>query len=251
MDPNTVLFAGLVLAGVVALALIFKDKLRAATHAQPGSPPAPPAEKTPHQRRVEGFQKRLDRAIGRSEIADLQLDAVGEEERARAREREADVRERQMYGHVVPDDGLTSERPRDEARRDQGDDRRTRDRDTTTGRQPEMRTITINGERVRQGQNRVYVPNGHVTLEPIPGPRGYNDGTQVTFVANPTIAGSTVRWQGAGVQGPFRAIVTMNADKQVQVTITPPTTGTSANPANPAGTLIIPPAPAGPTGLLP
>jgi hypothetical protein len=67
----------------------------------------------------------------------------------------------------------------------------------------------------------VNVPNGYVTLNPAPGPQGYDDGTRVTLIASP-IAGARVRWHGASVQGPFRAIVTMSRDRQVQVDITPP-----------------------------
>lgn len=95
--------------------------------------------------------------------------------------------------------------------------------DTTTRREPQVtyRSLRVNGTVVPAGQTRVNVPNGHIILDPAPGPQGYDEGTQVTLIAHPN-PGFGVTWQRAYVEGPFRAIVTMDRNRQVLVTITRP-----------------------------
>lgn len=255
MDPNTVLLAGLVVAGLLALAVIFKDKLRATTLANPPTPPTPPAEKTPHQQRVEDFQARINRAIGRTELADLNLDAVGEEMRAKERELGARNLERQMYGYAVSDEetrrGRTDDTRNDRHQQDEvgrrgrgdqaGGGRSERREPAADTHPPQARyhALSIGGTRIQQGRRQVDLPNVSVVLDSEPGPRGYEHDTQAFMMVAPA-QGYDYRWEGQDQpmrtrgQNPNRWRIVMDRDHDLRLVAFRTAPGPHPNPANPA-----------------
>lgn len=82
--------------------------------------------------------------------------------------------------------------------------------------------LTINGQAVTG--DRVDVQGGYVTVDPpVPGAQGYAQGTRITLIAHPTDQNARVRWGRASWrnQPPGQAIVTMDRNRDVVVTITP------------------------------
>ena len=226
LDGNTVLLV-VAVALVIALAVVGIFALSKRENGpRPAAlvPSAPTPESDPYKEVLEAQTMDLQHASRELRGAGMELLAARMWNRADQRYAQAD----RLRDGAVSTPPRPDRRPRDEGREDdQGRTRggRRRGDDTpadTTPRQTRFYTLSINGVAVRQGQTRVNVPtNGYVTLDPAPGPQGYDDGTQVTLIASAP-AGSRVTWRGARVLGPFRAIVTMDRDREVQVTITPP-----------------------------
>ncbi|HZX49607.1 MAG TPA: hypothetical protein VFE94_00450 [Candidatus Paceibacterota bacterium] len=84
-------------------------------------------------------------------------------------------------------------------------------------------TLTVNGAPVGQGQTRVDIAGGYVNLTPAPGTQGYAPNTRVTLTVVPDALGATASFHGAGQRGPLEGVVTLRNNRNVTVTIVPPT----------------------------
>ena len=168
-------------------------------------------------------------------MADLKTEAVQTMEHARLERTLAWARELPPISPMIPQSMLEEFARRATRLRDEGQRQRE---DTTTRREPQVmyHSLRINGIVVPAGGARVNIPYGYITLNAAPGPQGYAGGTQVTLEAHPDVVGSRVQWRGATQrnQPPLHALVTLDQNRDVGVTITPPA-ARPAPGAQPAG----------------